>query len=255
MSDLMKIKTPMLKTYNNTRIPKTSSKTRRPMGRFAKAVFWILGLIALSLFLYLVWIRPWYMHWGASESEIQMALPGDEIVLEPRSSSTRAITIQAPVEQVWPWIVQMGYQRAGWYAYDWIERILGYAEFVDGDHSANRIVPELQDVEVGETMYWRPQISQRVALVEIDQTLLLQTGEPTGVEADPENYSYSSWVFYLQRMDATTTRLIVRYRSDYAGAPNWLRNTLNEPWHFIMEQKMMRGIRSRAEEEYNRSTE
>jgi hypothetical protein len=203
------------------------------------------------MILYVGLIKPWFNHWGATDAEVNMALPGDKIVAQPYGGYTRAITIHAPVEQVWPWIVQIGYKRAGWYSYDWIDKILGCADFVDGDHSSVRIVPELQDLQVGDQIYLHPQIAESVVIVEPGQTLLLQAGDPASMQADPENFSYATWLFYLQSVDATTTRLIVRSRADYAGAMNWLINTLVEPGNFIMEQKMMRGIRSRAEAAYN----
>jgi hypothetical protein len=77
-------------------------------------------------------------------------LPGDELTPKPRVKSTRAITIEAPPERVWPWIVQMGIERAGFYTHDWFERLLFHARYVEGRHSATRIHPEPQELEVGD---------------------------------------------------------------------------------------------------------
>lgn len=215
MSNLTQIKTPMLKTYGSTRMTKTRSKIRRHGGKGRKVLLWILAIAVLCLALYGVLIKPWFLRWGATDEEIQMALPGDEIVYEPRSTYTRAITIHAPAEEVWPWIV-----------------------------------PELQNLQVGDTIYLHPQRSEKVMLVEPGQALLLQAGDPASLETDLENFFYSSWLFYLQAVDSTTTRLIVRSRADYAGVMNWLVNAIVEPGNFIMEQKMMREIRDRAEAAY-----
>jgi hypothetical protein len=97
---------------------------------------------------YLAW-RPRMLRWGATEEEAAGALPGDERTPHPRVQSTRAITIDAPPEKVWPWIVQMGIERAGFYSHDWVERLFG-ARYVEGKHSANRIHPELVGRTVGE---------------------------------------------------------------------------------------------------------
>jgi hypothetical protein len=93
-----------------------------------------LGMLSV-LGSYRRWIQPWQHRWGASDQEVQRAMPGDD-VLPDAASTTRAITIAAPPEQVWPWLVQLGYGRGGWYSYDWIDN--------DGRPSADRIIPELQ---------------------------------------------------------------------------------------------------------------
>jgi hypothetical protein len=85
--------------------------------------------------------RRHLLRWGATDDEVAAALPGDELVPDPSFSATRAITIAAPPADVWPWIVQMGYGRAGFYAYDWLDN-LGHGR------SADEIVPDLQRLEV-----------------------------------------------------------------------------------------------------------
>lgn len=255
MSELTRIKTPILKTYDGVRMAKAQTVRKRPGGKLRKILLSI-GIVTVSvLIFYLALLRPWFNQWGATDAEIWMTLPGDEIVGEPEHSSTRAITVHAPADRIWPWIAQIGYQRAGWYSYDWVGKVLGWAVSIDGDRSADRIVPELQTVNVGDVIFLHPKISGTVALAESDHALLLQAGDPASARMNPANYSYASWLFYLQPVDAATTRLIVRSRADYAGAMNWLLNALAEPGNFLMEQKMMRGIRERAESAYQRSVE
>jgi hypothetical protein len=89
-------------------------------------------------------LRPWHMRWGATASEITMSLPGDAYILPQTIVSTRAITIRAPVAAVWPWIVQLGQGRGGFYSYEWLENL-----FAAGMHNADQITPELQRVSTG----------------------------------------------------------------------------------------------------------
>jgi hypothetical protein len=101
---------------------------------------------------YLAW-RPRMLRWGATPEEAAETLPGDDENPEPTVQSTRAITIDAPPELVWPWLVQMGIRRAGFYTHDWVERLIFRARYVEGRHSATRIHPELQDLAVGDQIY------------------------------------------------------------------------------------------------------
>jgi hypothetical protein len=98
-----------------------------------------LGILT-ALGAYRLWIQPWQHRWGATDLEVRRAMPGDDVIPDA-ASTTRAITIAAPADQVWPWLVQLGYGRGGWYSYDWIDN--------DGRPSADGIIPELQQLEVG----------------------------------------------------------------------------------------------------------
>ena len=106
----------------------------------------LFGALAFSVVLLM---RPWYHNWGATGEEATQALPGDDLVPKPTGAATRAVTIHAPASAVWPWLVQVGYKRAGWYNYDWLNRLMGAGDFVDGHRSARRIVPQLQNLKVG----------------------------------------------------------------------------------------------------------
>lgn len=83
-------------------------------------------------------LRPWYSRWGATDAEVRASLPGDELVPSPRAQSTWAVTIEAPPDAVWPWLVQMGQDRAGFYTYEWFENVVLRLDI----HNAARIVPE-----------------------------------------------------------------------------------------------------------------
>ena len=81
------------------------------------------GAGALAAYVFL--IRPWHLKWGATEEELKMPLPGDELVKHPKLNATHAITINAPVAEVWPWLVQVGQKRGGFYSYTWLENLVG----------------------------------------------------------------------------------------------------------------------------------
>src|SRR5215207_4131728 len=107
------------------------------------AVFALVGLVMMA---YLLWARPYQLRWGATDEEVQRPMPGDELNYNPKFLATRAITIEGKPEDIWPWLMQMGYRRAGFYGYDILEN-LGSPR---GIRSADRILPELQHFTVGD---------------------------------------------------------------------------------------------------------
>jgi hypothetical protein len=187
---------------------------------------------------YWLGLRPWHIRWGATDEEIHQPLPGDGIVQHPRNWATRAISIDAPTAAVWPWIVQLGQGRGGLYSYDWLENLVGC-----DIHSTNRIIPEEQYLEVGDIIRLGPEgyPVYPVAAIEPGRVLVLGGDDP--------QLGAHSWVFCLEPIDEQTTRLLVRSRGDY---PPTLANFLiwrviTEPLHFVMERKMLLGIKQRAE--------
>jgi len=183
-----------------------------------------LGTIAV-LVAYRLWIQPWQHRWGATDEEVGRPMPGDDLIPDA-ATTTRAITIAAPPEQVWPWLVQLGYGRAGWYSYDWIDN--------DGQPSADRIIPELQQLQVGDQILMLPGMGPRVREVEPNRSFA--TGDQkAGV-----------WCLALYPAQGGC-RLVSRWRVDWPLAPAaafWI--LLSDPGAFIMERKMLKGIRSRA---------
>jgi hypothetical protein len=197
----------------------------------------IAGSIVLSPIL-----RPWYSNWGASAEELVMSLPGDELVPDPRLENTRAITIQAPASAIWPWLVQMGQGRGGLYSYERLENLVGC-----DIHNADRIMPEHQNLEVGDQVRLTPQENPSfdVAAIEPDSALILRGDIPSS-QGKPTTWI---WIFYLNPVDEGPTRLILRSRLDYASK---FGNTLmwrvfTDPIAFNMERKMLQGIKVRAE--------
>ena len=164
---------------------------------------------------------------------------GDDLITDPDLTATRAITIQAPASQVWPWIVQLGQGRAGFYSYDFLENLIGC-----GIHSADRVVPEWQDLKPGDQVRLAPQAGLAVAHLEAARSLVLRGGVTMGKAAPPYDFT---WAFVLNDEPDGATRLLVRER--YAYTRPWAR-LLFEPAaavSFMMSQKMLRGIRDRAE--------
>jgi hypothetical protein len=197
----------------------------------------------LSAF-YLLAFRPWHLKWGASEEETARALPSDDMVSQPKMHATHAITIHAPAKEVWAWLVQIGQGRGGFYSYTWIENLMG-----SGIHNAERILPEYQNLKVGDVVpFTKNGLGMPVAQVDPYKTLVLHGDTRHGDELEM-GYMNFSWAFHLEEVDANTTRLIERMRGDWQPSLPLMADKylLYELGTFIMEQKMLRGIKERAE--------
>ena len=175
-------------------------------------------------------VRRRILTWGATELEASACLPGDELLADADGVSTRAITIDAPASAVWPWLAQMGPSpRGGAYTYDWIENLLGLDM-----HSVDRVLPEFQHPEVGETIGFG---SNRMRLARV---------EPERVFAWRSEDSNWIWTFVLDEHDGTT-RLISRNRFRLPTVVARLGMLPMEPGSLVMERKMLLGIKERAE--------
>jgi hypothetical protein len=171
-------------------------------------------------------VQPWQHRWGATDEEVAATLPGDGVIPDA-ASTTRAITIAAPPEAVWPWLAQLGYGRAGWYSYDWIDN--------DGRPSADRVLPELQDLRVGDQILMVPGMGPRVR--ELIPGRHLVAGD---VEA-------GTWCLALRPVPEGA-RLVSRWRVAWRLAPATAFWTLlSDPGAFIMERRMLKGVKARAE--------
>jgi hypothetical protein len=180
--------------------------------------------------LYARFCRRPVLTWGATESEAAARLPGDELLEEADRVATRAIEIEAPPEAVWPWIAQMGpAPRGGAYTYDWIENLLGL-----NMHSANRVLPEFQRPQVGDTIGYGPNV-MRVERVEPERVLSWRSEDGNWV-----------WTFVLEAGNGST-RLISRNRFRLPTLGARLGMIPMEPASLLMERKMLRGLKERAE--------
>lgn len=186
--------------------------------------------------------------WGATTTEACEVLPGDEIVGEAKYRTTHAVTVDAPVEQAWPWLVQLGQGRGGMYSYDWLENLVGLDM-----HSADRIVPELQGLALGDVVRLvpegtRPDLGFVVTRLEPPNVLVLG---PSGTReaALAAHLPYACWTFLLRPLDHGGSRLVVRFQSDFEPTPTGrlMNKYALAPVHFVMERKMLLGIKDRVE--------
>jgi hypothetical protein len=201
--------------------------------RIVAALLGAAASVAATDRLYRRYLREWVLSWGATPEEVASRLPGDEFLEDADIVATRAIEIQAPPSAVWPWLVQMGPGRAGAYTYDWIENLFGLDM-----HSADRIVPEWQQLQEGDVLRSREdRPGMRVEILAPERVLSNRSEAGDWV-----------WTFALEPEDGST-RLISRNRIAMKGAAAGQRlgMLVMEPGSLVMERKMLLGIKRRAE--------
>jgi hypothetical protein len=186
--------------------------------------------LPVAAFLYRWKLRDRVLNWGATAEEASAHLPGDELLPDAAGVATRAITIDAPPSAVWPWIAQMGpAPRGGAYTYDWIENLLGL-----NMHSVDHVLPEYQDPQVGDG-FGLGQNRMRFERVEPERVLAIRSADGNWV-----------WTFVLEGRDGQT-RLISRNRFRLPKLRDKIGMIPMEPGSLVMERKMLRGIKARAE--------
>lgn len=190
------------------------------------------GLLAMSVAgIYLGIVRPWQLRWGASDEECSRPMPGDDLVDQPTFNATRAVTITARPEQIWPWLLQIGINRAGWYSYDWLDNL--------GRPSATEIIPELQNIEIGDLIPMSP---------DGKHGLRVWNFKPREWMVWIDDRGHTSWLWLLDPIDERSTRLITRVRMRYQWRrPEILFDLLVEFGDIVMMRKCMLGIKERAE--------
>ena len=192
------------------------------------------ALLTLSV-LYWFPIRRWMSRWGALPSNLTCVMPGDTLLVNPTYSGTMAVIVNAAPEHIWPWLVQIGYQRGGLYSYDWLDRLFGYLD----RPSATRILPEFQNLAVGDEIPLGRGPSWPVAAIEPNRALVL----------DMRNLGGFDWVwqFGLYTVDENRTRLVSR--SCVRAQAMWARLLTHviEPAGFVMTRRMLLGLKQRAE--------
>lgn len=190
------------------------------------------GLAAYALIL-----RPWHLRWGATREEARRPMPGDELVHRPFYVSNRAITIQAQPEEIWPWLVQLGMGRGGFYSYEWLERLAGLSI-----STVEHLLPEFQSLEPGELIPTGRGLHLPVRAVEPYGSLVVGSRPE-----EPPGAARVSWALGLYPRDGST-RLVSRVRTSYFWRPgDPLIALFLGPLHFLMERKMLLGIKRRAE--------
>jgi hypothetical protein len=224
-----------------------SDGTEEMSGQRPRALLLRLAVPSAPLALYALWIRPRMLTWGATQDEAACTYPGDELVPDPDGGAMMATTLPAPPERVWPWLVQMGGGRGGWYSWDWVDN--------KGELSADRIVPEWQSLEVGGHLKG-PTNRWTVVVVEPNRALVLQSsyGLPSGQSFDPRSgplprvYVDGIWGFHLLPAPGGRTRLVIRTRG--RGRPRLFTRPfgllVGEPVHLIMQTRQFHNLRTRV---------
>jgi len=182
-------------------------------------------LFAFVSFFYLVY-RPWQLSWGATAEEVTRPMVGDGLVESPTFVATRAVTIHAPAERIWPWIVQIGYKRAGFYSWDILDN--------DGISSAEQIMPEFQNLKIGDSIPLDEETDAQVVDMEPNRHLLLVF----------QSESTVTWTWALYKIDADRTRLVTRLRWRASGV---VSQFVLDAFEIIMMRKHLLGIKRRAE--------
>ena len=203
-----------------------------------KTLFKVIGLLiglAVLAVIGIVLLMPSMDRWGASEEEISTSFTGDVLVPSPRITYTRAISINAAPEEIYPWIVQLGAEKGGMYSYSWFETNILQCELINAD----RIHEEWQNLQVGDPMKMCPGTSgpppYEIAILDPNRAIVM---------GHKENGSWIEvWQFLLVPQTDGTTRLVIRSRN---AAQGWFWDVIR-PGEFVMMRGMMLGIKERAE--------
>ncbi len=193
-------------------------------------------VVAVTFCAHLLVMRPWSLTLGATDEEVRRNMPGDKLLKHPSFNATRAVTIRARPEQIWPWIVQMGYKRAGFYSYDWLDH--------DGIPSAERIVPEHQNLGRGDLIPLSQDSAVKVEGLVPNRSMVwvFQTQDSL--------WAGSTWVWGLYEEDRQHTRLVTRLRVRYDWKPSNIVPMLAiDIFEIVMMRKCLLGIQRRAEAE------
>ncbi len=211
-----------------------------------RSIYTIAGMTAAGAAAYLAYknyVRPWHLRWGATDEELTEALPGDDVKADAGVQITHAITIDAPPDAVWRWLVQIGQNRGGFFSYDWLENAIGL-----GIHTSTELVPEFQELKEGDLVRgarvgWMggrfdDVAGWTVAEIRPNRALVLRDIVDQG-----------SWSFILRPIENERTRLIIRARGSSPKTPamKLFHYALLEPSHFIMERKMLMTLKELAE--------
>jgi hypothetical protein len=206
---------------------------------------------SLAAWGYTTLVRPWMQGWGASDRELRSTLPGDGIIARPTGETTRAVTVDAPASCIWPWLLQLGQGRGGFYSYDWLESLAGL-----DIHSTDEVLPQYQRLMVGDEVPFGNGVAIPVLRVEQERALVigasidLTTGKPFDpTKRSAPRFVSMTWAFVLRPIHDAATRLVARFRVEERprGLMPGAYPLFIELPHFVMERRMLLGIRDRAE--------
>ena len=201
----------------------------------------LIVILAISV-VYWFPLRRWMSRWGATPLDLARVMAGDALLADPTYSGTMAVTVDARPEHIWPWLVQIGYQRGGLYSYDWLDRLFGYLD----RPSATRILPEFQNLAVGDRIPLGRGPSWPVADIVPNRALVLDMRGLGGVDW--------VWQFGLYAAGENRTRLVSRSCVRTRNVPARLATYAIEPAGFLMTRRMLLGVKQRAEALASEST-
>ena len=208
------------------------------------------AFVAVAGAAYIFAVRPWHLRWGATEEEIFTTLPGDDLNPKATGQVTHAVTVHAPPQDVWPWILQIGQDRGGFYSYSFLENMVGCEM-----RNVDRLLPEWQNRAVGDTVWFTTpkhysgQARMIAAIVKPERAMVLVTPADWERIQSGKTGEEVTWAFVLAPNGKGNTRLLARSRGD-SNPPLWKRAAdylFLEPAHFIMERKMLLTIKRLAE--------
>lgn len=209
-----------------------------------------LGTAAAGLAVYGLALRPWFLNWGATREEVGGPWPGDRMSPDAIAQATRAVTIHASADEIWPWLLQIGQDRGGFYSYTWLENLFGARM-----RNAGRLLPNLEDRKIGDTVWMTPKERfggkgcMRIAALEPGRSMVLVSPDDYEEVLRTGRAPGGCWTFLLRPLDNGVTRLILRSRGaeDESLPGKLFGRFVFDPAHFIMERKMMLEIKRLAE--------
>jgi hypothetical protein len=209
------------------------------MGRLTRSAA-VAALAAVGGALYLGVYRPWQTRWGASDDEVARRLPGDELVERPTWNATRAVTVAATPAQIWAFLVQIGWGRAGWYGYDWVDN--------GGRPSTWEILPQHQHLEVGKEFPMSPVTFMVCVDYRVNEWMLWRGKDAEAGAVERRGVSSGTWLWCLEPIDEGHTRLLTRMRDHYSWtSPAVLFQLAVDAFDFPFMRKALLGIKARAE--------
>lgn len=206
------------------------------LGRRTTGPFLAGGAVLALAACYWLPVRRWFGRWGTTPEELMRVMPGDVLIPDATDMSMQAVTVDAPPADIWPWLVQIGYQRGGLYSYDWLDRLFGFLD----RPSTTQVIPDFQELAVGDKIRWDSRGTElTVGIVEPLRALALscEVGDFMWV-----------WQFGLYPIDEERTRFVTRGTERVPNTPLWwLGMRIMEPASFIMTRRFLLGVKERAE--------
>lgn len=225
--------------------------TTRPRFTFIQILEGVEGVFIILLCYLSFFLKGFRSRWGMSQAELVHPFPADEFVPEPKSSFTHGVIIQAPASDVWPWIAQIGQGKGGFYSYEALENITGL-----NIYNADKVLTQFQNPQLGDLVGFGPNDANPIVYCEAGKGMAIENCYDFDAKkpfdpklSTPSNILHLTWLWYVEAIDAKTSRFISRNRVNYTATAknNFMFNVLMEPVVFAMDRKMCLGIKKRAE--------